>query len=203
MPTEWLPEPPAGTDVALGFDGSDTSDWTVLAAETRDGYSFTPRYGPDQRPTIWIPEQWGGRIPRDQVDVAVREVHQRFKVARGYYDPPRWETDVERWGIEHGEKRVRPWETYRTIQMHEALQRFVADLTQGRITQDGCPLTDQAMNNARKVAKTSDRYLLGKPSQHQKIDPAMGRVLAHEAAADARTNEWNKPKRNARMIVLS
>lgn len=187
---DWLPEPKPGTQIALGFDGSDVSDWTALAAETQDGFSFTPRYGPQKQPTIWRPEEWGGVIPRDQVDLAVREVFGRFKVARMYADPPRWETDVERWSLDLGEDIVVAWPTYRTRQMHFALERFVTDLAAGRIRHDGCPLTLIAMNNAKKIAKPSDRYILGKPTQTQKIDPAMARVLAHEAAADERASGW-------------
>jgi hypothetical protein len=59
----WLPNPEPGAAVCLGFDGSETNDWTALAAETIDGYSFTPRYGPDERPAVWAPAEWNGRIP--------------------------------------------------------------------------------------------------------------------------------------------
>lgn len=189
---DWLPEPPLGTPVALGFDGSDVDDWTALRAETRDGFQFTPRYGPDRLPTIWVPSQWPGeRIPRAEVSVAVAEVFGRFRVARMYADPPRWETDVDQWALEYGGDVVFPWETYRPKAMHEALERFMNDLTAGRVTHDGCPLTALCMGNARKLAKASDRYVLGKPAQHQKIDAAMASVLAHEAAADARAAGWN------------
>lgn len=188
---DWLPEPAAGTQICLGFDGSDVDDWTALRAETIDGFQFTPRYGPDRRPTIWNPSEWGGRVPRDEVDVAIGEVFERFTVARAYCDPPRWETDVDRWALEHGEDHVIEWPTYRTRQMYEALNRFVVDLTAGRLRHDGCPLTALNVANARKIAKPGDRYILGKPSQAQKIDVAMASVLAHEAAADARAAGWS------------
>lgn len=198
---DWLPEPPPGSAVCLGFDGSDVDDWTALRAETLEGFQFTPRYGPDRLPTIWNPSEWGGKVPRDQVDVAVAEIHERFRVERGYYDPPRWETDVDRWSLRHGETRVIAWETYRTKQMHEALERFVVDLASGRIRQDGCPLTAINMRNARKVAKAADRYILAKPSQAQKIDIVMASVMAHEAAADARVAGWGNETDN-RMFVF-
>lgn len=186
----WLPEPEPGTAICLGFDGSDVDDWTALRAETRDGFQFTPRYGPDKRPTIWNPAEWDGRVPRDQVDTAVAEVFERFEVDRFYADPPRWETDVDRWALQYGKRHVIEWATYHTKQMHEALERFMVDLSAGRITHDGCPLTALHLGNARKVAKAGDRYLLGKPSQPQKIDAAMATVLAHEAASDARAAGW-------------
>lgn len=199
---EWLPEPEPGTPICLGFDGSDVSDWTCIAAETQDGYSFTPRFGVDKVPTIWRPDQHDGRVPRSQVSDAVDEIFDRFEVARFYCDPPRWETDVERWALTHGEDRVISWETYRPRQMHDALERFYADLSERRIRHDGCPLTALAMNNAKKAPKPSDRYGLMKPSQNQKIDPAVTRVLAHEAACDARAAGWETPRRNARMLIL-
>ena len=194
---DWLPEPEAGTRIALGFDGSDVDDWTALRAETVDGFQFTPRYG-DGLPTIWKPSEWpNGRVPRDQVHAALQGIFDRFKVKRFYADPPRWETDVEAWALEFdalvGEDVVAAWPTYRPKPMHEALERFLADLQAGRIRHDGCPLTALAMANARKiVAKgAADRYILSKPSQSQKIDPTMASVLAHEAAADARAEGWS------------
>lgn len=168
-------------------------DWTALRAETRDGFQFTPRYGPDRLPTIWKPTDFlDGRIDRTQVRTALDEVFDRFTVARMYADPPRWETDIEEWALEFGEDVVAEWPTYRPKPMHEALERFMTDVTAKRITHDGCPLTWLAMDNARKVASrgAADRYVLAKPSQTQKIDPAMSSVLAHEAAADARAAGW-------------
>lgn len=196
----WLPEPPEGTRVCLGFDGADFDDWSALKAETSDGLIFTPRYGPDRLPTIWNPKEWPEeRTPRGQVHDAVAEVFERYDVARFYCDPPRWETDVDQWATEFGMDRVVEWPTYRPKQMHEALERFVTDLQAGRVTHDGCPLTSQHMANARKATRAS-RYILGKPSNHQKIDAAMATVLAHEAAADARTAGWGR--KDSRMFVL-
>lgn len=206
MDTPWLPEPPKGTPICLGFDGSDVDDWTALRAETIDGFQFTPRYL-DDRPTIWRPSEWpDGRVPRSQVHTALAGVFQRFKVKLMYADPPRWPTDVDAWALEFGENVVLPWETYRPRPMHEALERFLTDLQAKRIRHDGCPLTALAMANARRILAKgmADRYVLGKPSQSQKIDPTMASVLAHEAAADARATGWRKtgPK-NGRMIILT
>jgi hypothetical protein len=128
-------------------------------------------------------------VPRTEVDAALGRVFDRFVVKRFYYDPPRWETDGERWAREYGEERVLPWETYRTRQMYEALRRFHTDLSNKTFTHDGCPLTAQAAANARKMPR-GDRYVLGKPAQHQKIDAAMADVLAHEAYSDAWAAGW-------------
>ena len=174
----WLPNPPKGTRVCAGFDGSENDDWTCIKMETLDGLIFTPRYGPDRRATIWNPKQWGGRIPRDELS---------------------WESEIEAWDRAYGPKKFLPWSmsgSSRIGAVYEALRRFEADLTTHRITQDGCPITRTHMMNARKVAKTLERYGLAKPQQNRKIDAAVTSVLAHEAACDARAAGWGARKHN-------
>ena len=198
---EWLPNPPDGTEVCGGFDGSDSDDWTAIKLETREGLIFTPRYGPERRPTIWNPTEWDGRIPRSQVRLAWRELAERYRLVRVYCDPgfrdeTSWSSDIEDWDAEHGPATFVPWDTAgsrRTGPMFEALRRFESDLAEKRITHDGCPLTADHMANARKVARRNDAYGLAKPSQGQKIDIAVTSVLAHIAACDARANGWVEP----------
>ncbi|MGZ6844562.1 MAG: hypothetical protein ACXVF2_20490, partial [Blastococcus sp.] len=182
-----------GTEVCLGFDGSDSDDWTAIRLETRDGFRFTPVYGPDRRPTIWDPAEWGGTIPRQEVSAAVDELCSRYRVKRAYCDPRDWQSEIGDWSLRHGDQVFVEWATYRLVQMHDALQRLVVDLGSGRTEHDGCQLTEQHVANARKLARPGDRYILGKPNQHQKIDAAMADVLCHEAAADAREAGWGKP----------
>lgn len=197
----WLPNPDSGTRICVGFDGSENNDWTALRAETVDGYSFTPRYGPDERPTIWNPEQWGGKIPRGEVAAAVDEVFQRYDVERMYCDPQDWRSEIGEWALEYGREHVFEWATNSIKRMYEALTRFEIDLSNGRISHDNCPLTNMAIANAKKVAKPGQKYVLGKPTDHQKIDAAMATVIAHEAAMDAKTNGWDK-KMDSRVLVL-
>lgn len=194
----WLPDPPEGTSVAGGFDGSENDDHTAVKLETREGYIFTPRYGPDRRPTIWNPAEWGGTIPRHEVNVAWAEVARRYRLVRVYCDPgfrdeSSWESEIEAWDVEHGPKVFLPWQMSggtRVNAVFAALRRLESDLRGGLISQDGCPITTTHMGNARKVAKTMERYALGKPHQSQKIDAAVTTVLAHEAASDARADGW-------------
>jgi hypothetical protein len=176
-----------GTAISIGFDGSDSDDHTCIRAETEDGYRFTPTYGPDRRPTMWNPAEWGGRIPRSEVNAAVDELCSRFRVVRAYCDPRDWQSEIGDWALQFGEKVFVEWATYRIVQMHDALERSVTDLASGRSTHDGCKVTATHVANARKMAKPGQRYILGKPSQQQKIDAAMADTLAHEAAADARS----------------
>ena len=184
------PEPPAGTRVALGFDGSRSHDWTALRVETVDGYRFTPTYGPDDRPTYWDPAEWEGRIPRGEVKAAVAELFERYSVARFYIDPRHWETQADEWALEHGEDVVVLWPTNKTDRMFEALSRFLEDTAEGATTHDGDATAKVHALAARKLAKPGDKYILGKPAETQKIDILMADVLAHEAAADQRAAGW-------------
>ncbi|MEU1432142.1 terminase TerL endonuclease subunit [Nocardia sp. NPDC005746] len=197
----WLPNPPSGTAVCAGFDGSENNDWTALRCETRDGLQFTPRYGPDRRPTIWAPEEWGGRIPRGEVHAAVDEVFTMWAVERMYCDPQDWRSEIGDWALRYGDEHVIEWATNRNSPMYEAIRRYEIDLQTGRIRQDGCPIAATHIGNARKVAKPGNKYVLGKPADHQKIDAAITSILAHEAAADAREGGWEAT--DGRMFCFS
>lgn len=168
----------------------------MFKLETRDGLLFTPRYGPDKRPTIWQADQWGGEIPRLEVEAARQEIAETYKIARLYCDPFLYQTEIEKWAADMGESVlgddvVAVWPTNRIKPMHAALSRFTTDLGTGVLTHDGCPVTTLHVNNARKLARPSETYVLGKPAQHQKIDAAMASVIAHEAASDARAAGWS------------
>lgn len=200
---EWLENPPEGTRICIGFDGSEANDWTAIRAETAQGHQFTPRYGPDRRPTIWNPEEWGGRIPRGEVHAAVDELFSRYVVERMYCDPQDWRSEIGDWALEHGSEHVFEWPTNSIRRMHAALKRFETDLRTGRISHDGCPLTRLAMASAKKIAKPGQMYILGKPADHQKIDPAMASVVAHEAAMDAIAAGWKKTPERSTALVLA
>ncbi|MFW6091098.1 MAG: hypothetical protein ACODAF_04435 [Actinomycetota bacterium] len=185
-------EVPDGEDVCLGFDGSDTDDWTAIRLETFDGHLFTPTYGPDSRPTIWLPEEWGGTIPRGEVHAAMDEINERYALRLAFCDPREWKSEIGEWAQLYGEEVFLEWATHRVIAMHDALERSLTDYRTGRSTHDSCELTKLAMGNARKAARPGGRYILAKPSPSQKIDPAMADVLAHEAASVAREKGWTR-----------
>ncbi|MGI5347054.1 hypothetical protein ACQEU8_02525 [Streptomyces sp. CA-250714] len=173
--------------IVLGFDGSDSDDWTGIRAETLEGYQFTPAYGPSKRPTIWDPAEWGGQVPRLEVDAAVNELFRMYDVKIMYCDPPYWETEVDQWAERYGERRVIRWHTRRIVQMHAAAERMKTDLIKrdSNFTHDGCEITARHIFSARMAARPSDRYVLTKPERRRKIDMAVVSILTHEAACDA------------------
>lgn len=186
------------TQVCGGFDGSDSDDWTAIRLETLDGFMFTPRFGPDRRPTIWDPAEHGGKIPRAEVKVAMDEIFSSYLVERMYCDPFDWRSEIEAWSIEFGEEHVFMWDTgrgnTRVTAVWAALERFKTDLSTGALTHDDCPITKIHMANTRKVPKPGEKYTIGKKSPQQKIDSAMTSVICHEAACDARAAGWSPPE---------
>jgi hypothetical protein len=199
------PPVPDGTPVVLGFDGSDTDDWTGIRAQTADGYQFTPVYG-DGNPAIWNPAEHNGQVPRLEVAAAVDEIFERYTVVRMYADPPDWKTEIDEWAARYGEKVVLRWETYRITQMHAALVRLHTDATKAdsSFTHDGCPITFTHVRNARKLVRPNKKYVIGKPAQTQKIDLAVVSVLADEAAGDVTAaGTWPKPKVRRKITVFT
>lgn len=176
--------PSKGTQVVLGFDGSDTDDWTGIRAQTREGHQFTP-VTPHGGPTIWNPLDYDGhQVPRLEVAAAVEWLFEYFDVVRMYFDPPYWKTEGDAWSEKYGEKRVLRFETYRPVQMHAACERLLTDVVkvESGFSHDGCEITAQHVRNARKAERPSNRYVLTKPGDGRKIDLAVVSVLTNEAA---------------------
>jgi len=177
--------------IALGFDGSLSGDWTAIRAEDLSGLRFTPEYkvGDEMRPTFWNPAEWGGRIPRNEVHAAMDYLMTHFDVVRVYCDPREWESEIDGWSLQYGDDRVIKW--YNTLgRVFPALQRYQVDMIEGTSKHRPDPTYTTHALSARKLAKPGDKFLLGKPSDHQKIDLLMADVIAHEAACDARATSW-------------
>jgi hypothetical protein len=183
--------PPDGAEICLGFDGSQSGDWSAIRAETLDGWRWTPQYGSAQRPSYWNPAEWEGRIPRSEVDACVSYLFEHYRVQRFYCDPHLWESLIDSWSVRFGEDVVVQWPTNRIGRMFDALTRFMQDTADEVTTHSVDSVAKLHMMAARKVAKPGDKFILGKPSENQKIDISMADILAHEAACDMRALGWN------------
>lgn len=185
-----------GVPLCLGFDGSRSGDWTAIRAETIDGFRFTPMYevGGELRPCVWKPEEWGGMVPRNEVNAAVAQLFGKYMVKRFYCDPFDWRTEIEAWATSYGDHVVVEWPTNKIERMYQALVRYRNDLRELITLHDGNADYVMCALAARMVAKAGDKFVLGKPAEHQKIDVLMADILAHEAAADARATGWSRER---------
>jgi hypothetical protein len=182
--------------VVVGFDGSDTDDWTGFRCQTRDGYQFTPTF-PDGRPMVWNPADYPNhQVPRAEVNAGMDYIMTTYNVARAYPDPPYWESECDSWAEKYGERVVVRWYTKRPNQMHAAAERLHVDLgkTDSEFHHDGCPVTEShvaaAHKSPRPTADNPGRYILRKPGDGRKIDMAIPSILAHEAWGDMTAAGW-------------
>jgi hypothetical protein len=175
---------PAGSRIALGFDGSISEDCTVLRGCTDDGYSFLLHV--QSRPEGV--KEW--RVNRAAVHDAVASAFSRFKVGRMLCDPPKWWTEIESWAQKYGEEVVLFFDTNQDRRMGPAFDRWITGLVEGFHTHDADPLTDDHVKAAHKRkarAKDPDDdsrtlYTMTKGGDGRKIDAAVADVLAFEAA---------------------
>jgi hypothetical protein len=161
-------EIPAGAVVCLGFDGSMVDDWTAIRGRvvTDDGpmYGFTPTFA-DGVQTIWNPADYGGEVPRGEVQAAVDELFARYDVARFYLDPELWQSEIDAWATKYGDKRVITWATYRTRQMAAALERLRTDVATGSLTHDDCLITaSHVRQRAPRAPQRRDRGRVNRTS---------------------------------------
>lgn len=182
------------TQVVGGFDGSDTDDWTGFRLQTREGHQFTPTFD-DGRPMIWDPAAFGGQVPRLEVNAGMAHIANSFDLVRFYPDPPYWESEIDAWAEEYGEKIVIRWYTKRVTQMHAAAERLLTDVAKvdSGFTHDGCPITERHIVAAVKSPRTQNRYVLAKPGDGRKIDQTIPSILANEAWGDVTAGKlWRK-----------
>lgn len=178
------------TPVVLGFDGSRFDDATALIGTViADGHQFV--LGLWEKPQG--PDGEGWEVPADEVDAAVADAFDRFKVWRLYADPPYWESNVAAWAGRYGDKRVIEWWTHRDRQVAFALRAYRQAMTTGELTHDGDAAMARHIGNAvRRRARARDddgkpMWTIGKPARQSpyKIDAAMAGCLAWEARRDA------------------
>jgi len=119
-----------GQAIALGFDGSRSRDATVLTAcRIDDGRLFHLR--------TWVPSAFkNNRVPRTQVDQAVRDAFEAYNVAFLFADPFKWQDYLDRWAGDYP-KRVVELATNEERRMDAVVTRFLNAIANGELTHDG------------------------------------------------------------------
>jgi hypothetical protein len=182
-----------GDLVALGFDGSRSRDATALwALRLRDRRLHALG--------LWVPAEHGGRVPRPDVDAAVRAAFEAYDVAMLYADPYRWQDYLDTWAAVWG-KRVVEFPTTVETRMDAAIERFRTALATGELTHDGDPrLTRHVADTAlakgkRKPPRDGDDLDGPAPVEHYLravkrrdgvlIDASIAAILAVAAGGQA------------------
>jgi hypothetical protein len=182
-------EPPAGTRIALGFDGSISDDCTALIG----------CYELDGKPHTFEIEVWARpdnarrdwRIPRSDVQARVKEAFGHWDVGLMMCDPAKWQTEIEGWAEQFGDERVVFFDTNQTVRMARACDRFLTAIAEGAYSHDGAETLGKhvlAMHKRKVRIKDEDddgrtKYVFVKGPDKLKIDAGIAAVLALEAFA--------------------
>jgi phage terminase large subunit-like protein len=168
----------AGEEITLGFDGARHHDATALIGCTADGHLFALKVW--ERPDGV--RHW--EVPAGEVDAALYEAMEHYKVRRAYLDPPLWQSEIDAWAREFGSVIV-PWPTNRSGPMAAACERFQTDALAGGFSHDADP-TLRRHQLAAAVDHTRWGPLIVRRSKGgpDHIDAAVASVLAYEARAD-------------------
>lgn len=119
-------------EVVLFFDGSYSRDSTGIVGVTVE-----------ERPHVFVVAAWEAphgqphwRTPRLEVDAAIADAMERYRVLELACDPPGWHHDVEEWADRYGDVVTR-FETYKPSLMGPATDTFEQVFREGGLTHDG------------------------------------------------------------------
>lgn len=197
---------PAKTMITLGFDGAVSDDATALmgcVVETAEIFRIKIREKPDipMKDKDGVEIKW--EIDPVEFDAAVAYAFKHWKVVGFFADPPFWQTYVDKWDAEYGERLLVKagaasairWWTKRDTQMAQALDRFHDEICNetgvAKIQKD--KLVIRHFTNARVWERPAGN-VIGKESKKspKKIDACMASTLAFEARA-AYLHHGDKP----------
>lgn len=169
-------EPPQGTKVWLGFDGSYSGDSTALMGCTNEGHLFVAG--------CWEnPGKKGWRVPRDEVNDTVISAMDYWDVRELVCDPPYWEREIAEWSSRWPDK-VTEFPTYSRARMAPATTAFFAAVMDKRLTHNGDKrLARHVSNCVVKASPQGDVITKADKDSPAKIDLAVAAVLAHSRAS--------------------
>lgn len=196
---------PGKARITLGGDGSVVDDcFAIIATEIDAGFQFPLEFeGSVSSKSIWNPADFGGRIPLDDVDLALEYAFANFTVVRGYFDPPYITERLAIWRAKYGEKIILPWETWRPHPMGFLVRAYVSAIEGGELIHNGDPVFSQHIGNARKrllgVKDNEGERLFTVQKERDgsthKIDAFVAGGLSWQARTDALGSGASKPKR--------
>jgi hypothetical protein len=165
--------------IAVGFDGSDSDDATALYAVRWPDWKLF-RLGlwerPEDAPTTW-------RVPRHEVNETLELAFEQYRIVRLYADPPRWQTDIDRWTASYGDDVVHGFSTASNTKADALTDRFCTMVRTGELRHAGDEALDRHVAAARRVP-TPSGFRIGKKDT-RKIDAVIAASLALHAMGDA------------------
>jgi hypothetical protein len=138
----------AGDPIGVGFDGARWRDACgFIGTHIETGFQWPLAFW--ERPEDAKPGEW--EVTDEQVDGAMAEIIERFKVAFVCADPPRFEANVAKWAGAYGSDRIVEWYTNRPRQIGQAMRAYATAQTSNALTHSGDETFARHIGNARKV----------------------------------------------------
>jgi len=171
----------AGERVVLGFDGSVWGDSTAITACTMEEPRFIQIIGLWEKPEGEHSQGWRVSVP--EVEDAIRQACEDYKVEAIYCDPYRWEQSLHTLAAPPDNLPIIEYPTSSVPRMTSATQTFYDAVLDKRMEHSGEPALIRHIGNAvlredqRGARLTKDRR-----NSSKKIDLAVSAVLAHHGA---------------------
>jgi hypothetical protein len=198
-----------GEPITVGFDGARWRDACgFIATHIETGLQWPLAFWEKPPGDGEDALQW--EVTDEQVDGALDEAMDLYRVVLMYADPPRFEANVAKWSGKYGERRVAEWYTNRPRQIGVAMRAFKTAQTSGVVTHNGDKDYARHIANSRrgdlKILDDDDTPLWTiykeRPDSELFIDLAMAGCLSWQARLDALTKgDWNRPE-DTRVIVF-
>jgi len=187
-----------GEEITLGFDGSRkrsrgvTDATALIGCRVSDGYIFEVKVW--EQPDGPAGEDW--EIPTAEVDYEVRKAFETYKVVGMFADPARWESYIATWESDYGKNlkikssQNHPIEWWmsgnRAYLVVRAVEQFANAVIDRELTHDGSlALTRHVLNARRRAGRSGITISKEHPDSRNKIDAAIGAVLAFQARLQA------------------
>ncbi len=184
-----------GAQITLGGDGSKVDDaFAIIATELETGFQFPLGFeGSVSGSSIWNPADFGGRVPIEDVHLAMDFAFTNYDVVRAYLDPPYIGEELAQWRAKYGDKIVLPWETWRPHPMGFLVRSYASAIVGGEFNHNGDAVFAQHVGNARKrwlnVKDNEGNRLFTVQKERagsaHKIDAAVAGGLSWQARSDA------------------
>lgn len=119
-----------GARIGLGFDGSRSRDATALVAYNVDSQTVHV-LNVWESPKVKNENRGKWNVPRDEVDRAVRDAFNKYKVGIMFADPYYWDEYLDRWTMDL--ERVADFPTNKEQRMDQAIERFLSSVKNGEL----------------------------------------------------------------------
>lgn len=175
--------------IVVGVDGARYNDAIgMIATEIRTGHQWP--LGIWERPEAADDDY---EHPMDEVDQALAEAADTYRLVRVYIDPQYIDNLVDLWTGRYGPKVVFKWVTSRPKQIAFAVRSYASAMKSGDLSHNGDPVFAAHVENAKRrnlnVFDDEHRpmWTISKdaPKSARKIDAAMAGILSWEARGDA------------------